>query len=413
MNYFRRTLLRLALKGADLSLVDPTGWEWIGSGPTWSKMPVGDATQFQIAAAFSAIRLIAETIGTLPLHLYRRTDKGRQKATDHPLYSLVHDQPNEYMTAVEWKESMAVSIITMGQAYNPVARFESTGRVISIQSVHKSRVQPEKQRDGSIMYWLTKPDGSRVLMSRRDICPVRGFGGTGELEGMAPHRLHSNSLALTMAVEKYGAEFFGSGGRPLGVLTTESEFREEQRDKIRANFAKYVRESWQSGQLPLLEKGTKYQQVTTKNDEAQFLETRKHQIAEIGRIYRVPLHMLMEMDRATYANSEEERSMFLEMTLLPYLVRIAQALNSCLLTKEERRTHYFEFDVNGFLRANSGARAQFYKDMRTAGAITQNEIRRWENLPEVDGADDLHVPLNMAPVDQLTAILSGNKKGNE
>lgn len=413
MNYLRRTMLRLALKGADLSLLEPAGWQFLGNGPTWAKVPVVDTTQLQITAAFSAIRLIAETIGTLPLHLYRREGKGQVKAREHPLYTLVHDQPNEYMTAIEWKESMAVSLVTMGQAYNYVDRFESTQRVISIQSIHKSRCRPEKQPDGGIKYWLTKANGERALLTRRDVCPIRGFGGTGELEGYAPHHLHANSMALTVAVEKYGAEFFGSGGRPLGVLTTEQEFRTDQRDSIRKNFAEYLRKSWLTGELPLLEKGTKYQPVTTPNDEAQFLETRKHQIAEIGRIYRVPLHMLMEMDRATYANSEEERKNFLDYTLLPYLTRIEQSLNSCLLTPAERKTHYFKFDVNGLLRGDSARRAQYYKDMRTAGAITQNEIRVWEELPEADGADDLHVPLNMAPVDQLTSILTGNKKGSE
>jgi HK97 family phage portal protein len=413
MNLLRRAMLRLALKGADLSLVSPEGWQFLTGGDTWAKVRVGEDTQLKIATAFSAIRLIGEAVGILPLHLYRKTPKGRERATENPLYSLVHDQPNEYMTAIEWKEAMAVSLATMGQAYNYVQKFESTGRVVSIQPVHKSRVKPEIGDDGALSYWLTQRNGQRLQLRREQICPVRGFGGVGELEGFAPHQLHANSLALTVAVEKYGAEFFGGGGRPSGVLMTDHEFKADKRDELRENFQKYVAKSWREGILPLLEAGIKYQSVTTPNNEAQFIETRKLQIAEVGRIYRVPLHMLMEMDKASYHNTQQANKHFLDYTLLPYLVRIEQALNSCLLTARERVDHYFEFDVRGLLRGDSTQRAAYYVALRNAGAITQNEIRSLENMPLIDGADDLHVPLNMAPSDQLASIQAGKPKDGE
>lgn len=404
MNFFRRSMLRLALKGVDLSLDKPEGWQFMTGGDTWAKVQVGADTQLQISAAFSAIRLISETVGTLPLHLYRKTSKGRERATDHPLYTLVHDQPNEYMTAVEWKEAMAVSLATMGQAYNYASKMESSGRIISIQPVHKSRVKPEIDAAGGLSYWLTKRNGERLQLKREQIVPVRGFGGVGDLEGYAPHKLHSNSMALTVAVEKYGAEFFGSGARPTGILTTKTEFKEKQRDSIRSSFATYMRESWLKGELPVLDSDTEYKAITTPNNEAQFIETRKLQIAETARIYRVPLHMLMEMDKASYSNTEQANKHFLDYTLLPYLVRIEQALNSCLLTLRERVDYRFEFDVRGLLRGDSTQRAAYYVSMRNAGAITQNEIRSLENMPTIDGADDLHVPLNMAPSDLLRHI---------
>lgn len=405
MNILQRTMLRLALKGTDLSLTDPAGWAFLTGGSTWAKVPVKPDTQFKIPAAYSAIRLIAETVGTLPLHLYQKTADGRIKATSHALYPLITEQPNAYMTAVDWKEAMAVSLATMGQSYNVTDRFASTGRVISIQPVHKTRVRPEVRADGSITYWLTRRDGTRVEKRREDVCPVRGFGNAGELEGFAPHQLQANSMALTVAVEKYGAEFFGSGARPTGLLSTDQFLKADQRDAIRTNFNEYVKKSWLSGLLPILEGGMKYQPVTTPNNDAQFLETRKLQIAEVARIYRVPLHMLMEMDKASYNNSEQANKHFLDYTLLPYLVRIEQALKSCLLTPEERRQgYYFEFDVRGLLRGDSTQRAAYYLTMRTAGAMSQNEIRMLENMDRREGADDLHVPLNMAPSDLLRQI---------
>lgn len=411
MNFLQRTMLRLALKGADLSLTDPADWTFLTGGSTWANLPVTAESQFKIPAAFSAIRLIGETVGTLPLRLYRKTAKGRERAADHPLYDFVTRQPNQYMTAVDWKEAMAVSLASMGQSYNLVDRFESTGRIVSIQPVHKSRIQPEILADGSLIYWYIRRDGTRVQKRREDVCPVRGFGNAGELEGFAPHQLQANSLALTVAVEKYGAEFFGGGAKPTGVLTTDAQFKPEQREQIRQGFNKYVRESWLTGLLPLLEGGLKYQKVTSPNDEAQFLETRKLQIAEVARIYRVPLHMLMEMDKASYNNSEQANKHFLDYTLLPYLVRIEQALDSCLLTDEDRRKGlYFEFDVRGLLRGDSQQRSAYYQTMRIAGAMTQNEIRELENMDRREGADDLHVPLNMAPSDLLRQIQTDQNK---
>lgn len=410
MNFLRRSLARLALKGIELTLDNPQGWQFLMGGDTWAKVRVSADTQLQIAAAFSAIRLISETVGTLPLHLYRKTRKGREKALDDPRYGLVHDQPNEYMTAVEWKEAMAVSICTMGQAYNFVSRFESSGRIVSIQPVHKSRVKPEIKDDGSVRYRLTLRNGMELAdLQRRDICPVRGFGGVGELEGYAPHKLHSNSLALSVAVEKYGAEFFGSGARPTGILTTQADFKQENRDSIRLAFAKYMRESWLKGELPVLDSSTTYTAITTPNNEAQFIETRKLQVAEIARIYRVPLHLLMELDKASYNNGEQANKHFLDYTLLSYLKRIEQALNSCLLTAAEQKTLNFEFDVRGLLRGDSTQRAQYYVAMRNAGAITQNEIRELENMPVMDGADDLLVPLNMAPSDMMRELLAAKE----
>ncbi len=405
MNIFQRGLLKLALKGVDLSLTNPQGWDLLTGGETWSKIKVGEASQLQITAAYSAIRLISETVGTLPLHIYKKTPKGRIKATDHALYDLVHHQPNEYMTSIEWKESMAVSLATMGVSYNLTSRFESTGRVVSIQPIHKNRCRPKVLTDGSVVYVYSDARGQTRELKRADVCPIRGFGNVGQLEGFAPHQLHANSLAFTTAIERYGAEFFGSGGHPKGVLSTEASFNPEQRQTIREQFNKYVRESWASGMLPILEKSLKYEPIHTKNNEAQFIETRKLQIAEVARIYRTPLHMLMEMDKASYNNTEQANKHFLDYTLIPYLVRIEQGLNSSLLTAEDRRKgHYFEFDVRGLLRGDSTQRAQYYVSMRTAGAMTQNEIRELENMDRHDGADDLHVPLNMAPSDLLREI---------
>lgn len=415
MNFIRRSLLHAAgwaLKGTGLSLTSPQGWEILGGGRTWANINVSDTTQLQITTAWSAIRLIAETVGTLPLHLYRTTKDGRERAKDDPRYPLVRWQPCDYMTAPEWKEAMVVSLATLGQAYNPVTRFESTGRIIEIQPVHKSRVLPEVQVDGSLIYWLTDRKGQRKKLTRRDVMPIRGFGGVGQIEGFAPHQIHSNSLGLSVALEKYAAEFFGSGGQPLGVITTDVDFGEGNRDAIRKGFSNYIKTSREKGEHPVFDGGTKYQPISTPNNESQFIEARKLQVAEVARIYRVPLHMLMETDKASYNNTEQANKHFLDYTLLSYLTRIEASLNSCLLEPGERAAGmYFEFDVSNLLRGDSSARADQYLKLRQASAITGNEIRDRENLPRMAGGDDLYAPLNMAPVDLLRDRYTQDKKG--
>lgn len=407
MNILQRAMLRLALKGTELSPAVSVGW---GDGPTWANVAVGETTQFRITAAFRAIRLISETVGTLPLALYRKTARGREHATDHPLYDLIRYQPNPNMTPIEWKESMAVSLVTMGQAYNYIGRFASTGRVYSIQPVPKARCRPELKMDGTVVYHYTTLQGRQLELGRSDVCPIKGFGNVGALEGLAPHQVHAESMALSVAVERYGAQFFGSGGRPTAVLETEmseagaATKTAEQQEQTRAKFAQRVKEAWADGRLPILPRGLKYKPVATDNNEAQFIETRRHQVAEVARIYNIPADVLGETDKSSYSKGELANKQLLDYTLMPYLVRIEQALASSLLTAQERREGlYFKFDVRHLLRGDSTQRAAYYLSMRAAGAMSQDEVRELEDM-DLRGADDLHVPLNMAPSDLLRQI---------
>jgi len=213
-----------------------------------------------------------------------------------------------------------------------------------------------------------------------------------------------------MAAEEYAARFFGNGARPSGFLMIDKVLGKEQRAQLREAFEMIHSGIENSHKLAVLEAGMKYQQVTSNNTDAQLTETQKRQVAEIARLYRVPLDMLMEGGNATYNNSEQYNKQLLQYTLRPYLVRIEQALNTTLLTRKEQNEGYFiEFDVAGLLRGDIKSRGEFYRNMRMIGAMTINEVRRKENLPEIDGADDLLVPLNMAPADMLRDIQGEDK----
>lgn len=396
-------------KAVTLTLDNPNGWDVMTGGPTYTGKVVNEETILQVIAAWSAIRLISETIGTLPLHLYRETEAGREKAKDHKLYRLLHTQPNQYMTSVEWREAMAVSLCVWGQSYNYAPRLGD--RVTGIIPVAKPQVRYELKDSGELTYYLTR-NGKEEPLTREQIVPIKGFGGPGSLEGYPPYKYGRNAVAISAAAEEYAARFFGNGARPSGFLMIDKVLDPEQRKQLRAAFEMIHSGLENSHKLAILEAGMTYQQVTAKNSDAQLNETQKRQVAEIARLYRVPLDMLMEGGNSTYNNSEQYNKHFLEFTLRPYLVRIEQALNTTLLTRQEQEKGYFiEFDVRGLLRGDSKARAEYYRNMRFIGAMSINEVRKAENLPEREGADDLHVPLNMAPSDQLREILGESSDG--
>jgi len=399
------------MKGYALSLLDSSkeSWRPFGYGSTYTGRVVTDTTALEISASWSAIRLISETIGTLPVHLYQKTDNGRVKATDHKLYRLIHLQPNPYMTSAEFFEALTVSLCCQGMAY---AKPERLGdRVAGIVPLAKDVVTAQL-KDGVPRY-LVNEDGQQNTYERGQIIPIRGFGAAGQLEGFPPFKLHRHSLALAAAAEEYGSRFFGNGARPGGVITFEKWLTDDQRKKAKEKFEDMHRGLGNSNKVAILEGDAKYHATAASNNEAQFIETRKHQIAEIARIWRVPLHLLMEADRATHNNSEQENLHFLQYTLRPYLVRIEQALNTTLLTREEQRQgYYIEFDVRGLLRGDSKSRGEYYRNMRMIGAMSINDVRRAENLPEDPDGNDLHVPLNMGPADQIREILGGNDGEN-
>ena len=225
------------------------------------------------------------------------------------------------------------------------------------------------------------------------------------MEGYPPYAYCKNALGLAEAAEQYGSTFFKNGARPTGVLMVDQVLGKEKREALREELKTLAANDNPKSSLAVLEANMKYQAITTSNNEAQFIDTRKFQIAEVARIFRVPLSLLMENERATYHNSEQESLGFLKYSLRPYLIRIEQALKYNLLKPAERKNYYFEFDVEGLLRGSSTERGNWYKTMRMIGGLTINEIREKENMPPVEGGDDLYVPLNMAPVGDLSKIL--------
>lgn len=399
-----------------LTLQDASGWRYLSGGSTYTGRPVNEDIIFQITAVWSAIRLISETIGTLPVHLYQKTDDGRVVAKDHRLYRKIHARPSKYVTAPTFYESLAASLAVVNQGYILAPRVGSI--VESMTVLPKRCVTPFSENDMDIKYKVTL-GGKERIYEIGEIIPIKGFGAAGMLEGMEVSPLFRNAFALSMAAEEYGSRFFANGARVGGILTIDNVLSKTQREAVRRNFEDLHSGLESSHKLAVLEANMKFQPVTMPNDSAQMLETRKMQIAEIARIFRVPPHMLMEEVGLKYNNYEQGNLSFLTYTMRPYLVRIEAALNCFLLTEQDQKNGYYvEFSVEGLLRGDSKTRSEYYRNMRQIGGITINEIREKENLPKskARGANDVHVPLNMAPVQNLGETdkrTEGDDNGNK
>ena len=248
-------------------------------------------------------------------------------------------------------------------------------------------------------------NGQRERLPFGEIIPIRGFGLCGELEGINVAGLHKNAIGLAMAAEEYGARFFGNGARPGGILSYDKVLGDEQRERIRERIESTFGGQSNAHKVMVLEAGMEWTGVTTPNNASQFVETRKNQVVEIARIFNVPPHKLYEMDKATYNNVEQENRAFAIDTLMPYVLRIEEALNCFLLSQEDQDDYFFKFNMDARLRADSKTRAEELEIRLRSGQMTINEARAKENLPPMPDGDKLFMPLNTAPIDLFEQVL--------
>lgn len=349
----------------------------------------------RVSAVFACVRILSDTVASLPLVLYRRrADGSRERATDHALYYLLHDQPNPLMSAFEMRWAMMAHLATRGNAYCEIQR-DGAGRIVALWPLLPDYVFVE-MRDDALMYRYQPPGRPVAILPARDVWHVRVFSMDGII-GMSPLGYARRAIELALAAEEFGLRFFGRGANPRLVL--------KHPGRLSAEAAQRLRDSWESAygglsnahRVAILEEGMSIERLTIPPEEAQFLQTRRMQIAEIARIYRVPLHMLQELDRATHANIEHQQIEFLTQSLRPWLIAIEQAVQR-LLTSEERALYYAEHLVDGLLRGDIGARYRAYATALQWGFMSVNEVRRLENMDAVPGGDAYLRPLNMQAI---------------
>jgi len=380
-------------------------------GGTTSGKNVTERSAMQMTAVYSCVRILAEAVAGLPLHLYKYTDGGgKEKALDHPLYRLLHDEPNPEMSSFVFRETLMTHLLLWGNAYAQVIR-NGKNEVIALYPLMPNKMSVDRDENGRLYYtYYRGPDEAiknkefAVTLQPSDVLHIPGLGFDG-LVGYSPIAMAKNAIGMAIACEEYGAKFFANGAAPGGVLEHPGTIKDPQR----------VRESWQStfggsgnaNKIAVLEEGMKYTPIGISPEQAQFLETRKFQINEIARIFRVPPHMVGDLEKSSFSNIEQQSLEFVKYTLDPWVIRWEQSIQRALLSHDEKAQYFVKFNVEGLLRGDYQSRMNGYAIGRQNGWMSANDIRELENLdriPAEDGGDLYLINGNMLPLKDAGAF---------
>lgn len=362
------------------------------AGPT-----VTPQSSLRATAVYACVRIISESISSLPLPVYRQRGRNKTKATDHPLYGVLHNQTNSEQTAMEFRELQLSHLLLWGNSYSEID-WDDSGRVRALWPLFPDKTEPRRSGDGQLWYYVQVPGEGEQPIPWYRVHHIRGLGGDGVV-GYSPIRVAAlQAVGLSLAAEEYGARFFGNGARPGGVLEHPGKLSPEAVTRLKAQWDSDTGGLSNAHRLKVLEEGMKYSPITMPPNEAQFLETRKYQVTDIARVFRVPPHMLADLDRATFSNIEHQGQEFVTYTLTPWLVRIEQAIGRDLMTPDERAIYYARHNVGGLLRGDTATRHQAYSAGIRDGWLSPNEVRELEDLNPRPGGDTYLQPLNMVEV---------------
>lgn len=382
---------------------------WLQAADSFTGRAVTPDTALQLVTVYACVRVISETIASLPLITYRRLPGGgKERAVDHPLWPLLHHSPNPEMTRVEFWEALIAHLCLWGNAYASIER-DSVMRVKALWPLAPDRIAPMRGPGGELGYRYRLASGEERLLLGSDIMHLRGLSRDG-VRGLSPIALAREAVGLGLAAEEFGARFFGNGAQAGGVLQHPGSLSDDAE--------RHIRDSWESlhkgldnaHRVAILEEGMTYQRVGIPPNEAQFLETRKYQTTEIARLYRVPPHMVQDLERATFTNIEHQSIDFVVHTLRPWTVRIELGIERDLLPPSERRTIFVEWLVDGLLRGDMETRYRAYNTARMGGWMNADDILELENRnPLPDGVGTTYwAPLNMMNASDL---ISGGSRG--
>ena len=393
-------------------------------GGTASGKYVTERSAMQMTAVYCCVRILSEAVASLPLQFYRYTDDGgKEKAVEHPLYFLLHDEPNPEMTSFIFRETLMTHLLLWGNAYSQIIR-NGKGEVVALYPLMPDRMKVDRDEHGRLYYEYTVYDsddvdgrkgtnkvGRTVRLQPHDVLHIPGLGFDG-LVGYSPIAMAKNAIGLAIATEEYGSKFFANGAAPSGVLEHPGTIKDPSK----------VRESWQAtfggsgnaNKIAVLEEGMKYTPISISPEQAQFLETRKFQIDEIARIFRVPPHMIGDLEKSSFNNIEQQSLEFVKYTLDPWVSRWEQAMVRALLTPDEKKKYFFKFNVDGLLRGDYQSRMNGYATARQNGWMSANDIRELENLdriPAEQGGDLYLINGNMTKLEDAGIFAAGSSDG--
>ena len=380
----------LSLSGGNLR--DPRLNELFGGSSTDSGVSITPETALTYSAVYQAVRCISEAVSSLPLNLYeRQPGGGKSKASAHPLYSILHDSPNPEMSSLQWRECSMAHLLLWGNSYTEIVR-DLDGNCVELWPIDPSIVTAKRTDSGELYYDLNR---GKSFITAANMLHISGLSFDG-ISGMSPISMARQSLGLSLAIEQFGAGYFGRGARPGGVLTFPGQLSPEARQNLRRSFEELHAGGANSHRVALLEAGLKWEAIGVPPDDSQFLQSREFQVVEVARWFNIPPHKLRDLNKPSYNSLEMMNIEFLTDTLRPWLVRWEQALNRKIIRPKDRGNYFCEHNVEGVLRGDIASRYQAYSVARNWGWLSVNEIREKENMNGVGPEGDLYMqPLNM------------------
>jgi HK97 family phage portal protein len=346
------------------------------------------------SAVLACVRVLAESVASLPLITYRRlSDGGKERALNHPLYSVLHDSPNDDMTSMQWRETSMAHCVLWGNCYSEIV-YDGGGRVRELWPLLPQFMRVERKND-AILYHYEEPGKRPIVYEAWQILHVPGLSMNG-LIGMSMISIARDAIGLGLTLNEYGGRQFANGTRAGGVLESPGQLSEDAYKRLKESFQAEYGGAANAGKTVLLEEGVTFKPITMPNDDAQFLQSRKFQVEEVARIFRVPLHKINSLEHATFSNIEHQSIEFVTDTLRPWLVRWEQALAHKLISQRERGRVFSEHLVDGLLRGDTTSRYQAYAVGRQWGWFSINDILKMENMNPIEDGDGHLVPLNMS-----------------
>lgn len=383
-------------------------------GGSNSGVRVDELSAMQTSAVYACVKILAETVASLPLHLYKKGKDGKnEQAEQHPLFCCLYESPNEEMTSFEFRETMMTSVLLWGNAYARIIR--KKGHVTELWYLKPQNMTVERDSfTHMIKYTYSDDITNQTVVYRPDqVFHLKGLSLDG-VKGISPIAQAREAVGLALATEEYGAKFFGNGARPGGVLEHPGILKDPE--KLRESWNKVYQGTRNSHKVAVLEEGLKYHSIGIAPEDAQFLETRKYQVNEICRIFRVPPHLVGDLERATFSNIEHQSIEFVQHTIRPWLVRWEQEISRSLLDESERLLYFARFNVDGLLRGDYKSRMEGYAIGRQNGWLSINDIRRLEDMslvPADNGGDDYLVNGNMTAAKIEEGGNDGEKQGEQ
>jgi HK97 family phage portal protein len=370
----------------------------------------------QTTAVFACVRLLSESIASLPLFLYRKTETGKEKATDMPIYEVLHDVPNPETDSFQFWQAFVANMLIYGRGYAEVVR-NNAGHIVQMWNITTPFVRVQRNSETQELEYVITPSGKERFILRKDQIFRVDWFSMDALNAFRPLELAQNAIGLSEAAEEFASNYFKNGANVGGII----EYPDVLRDNDLEQYKKDVRKEYSglsnAARLLFLEQGAKFQKVSNTPEESQMLETRKFQVEEVARFYNVPLHMVGDLEHATFSNIEQMSLNYVIYTLRPYLVRIERAITAQLLMPQERSIYFPKFSVEGLLRGDYKSRMEGYAVARQNGWMSANDIRELEDMdhiPAEEGGDAYLANGNLRSLKKLMdASAESTKSGGD